>query len=441
MSLDVPTLFIVSIFVTTILGLFLLFAWAQDRSIRALAWWGAAYLLGGLSVGIYTMQDSLSDALSVAIGNALLFVACGVIWNGSRLFHGREVLPFWMFAGAIAWLTALTIPGFAQSTAARIALSSIAISGYTLLTAFELWGGRKERLLSRWPAVAVLTLQGIVFLVPAFVVVLSPRGARFEDFAGGWFGIFALETLLYAIATAFIILTMAKERSERVHRTAATIDPLTEVFNRRALMEAGRRVLGRMAWDRQPVSVLMFDLDHFKKINDRYGHAVGDRALQTFARTAAARLRATDILGRLGGEEFAAILPATSLISASVAAERVRAAFEEAAKEIDGLPIGGTVSIGAAATEDPTIGMDALLEFADKALYAAKASGRNRYVLSGSEEELAASAAADARKAAAAAASQERADRRRGGIASASIAPNDLVLAITAARSAIRPAT
>jgi diguanylate cyclase (GGDEF)-like protein len=432
MLLDVTTLFIVSIFVTTILGLFLLFAWVQDRSIRALAWWGVAYLIGGVSVAIYTVQDSLSNALSLAIGNALLFVACGVIWSGARLFHGREVKPFWMFAGAIAWLIALTMPGFAASTMARVALSSVAISAYTLLTAWELWGGRKERLMSRWPAMAVLALHGIVFLSPIPIVLLSTSEMRFSDFTGGWFAIFALETLLYAIATAFIILTMAKERSERIHRTAATIDPLTEIFNRRALLEAGRRILGRVAWDKQPVSVLMFDLDHYKKINDRFGHAVGDRALQTFARTAAARLRATDVIGRLGGEEFAAILPGTSLLSAAVAAERVRVAFEAAAIEIDGLPIGGTVSIGAAATESPECDIDVLLEQADKALYAAKASGRNRYVLSGSEEERAVPPPAEKREAA-----EAIGDRRLH----TSLAPNDLALAIAAARAALKPAT
>jgi diguanylate cyclase (GGDEF)-like protein len=378
------------------------------------------------------VQDSLSNALSLAIGNALLFVACGVIWSGARLFHGREVKPFWMFAGAIAWLIALTMPGFAASTMARVALSSIAISAYTLLTAWELWGGRKERLMSRWPAMAVLALHGIVFLSPIPIVLLSTSEMRFSDFTGGWFAIFALETLLYAIATAFIILTMAKERSERIHRTAATIDPLTEIFNRRALLEAGRRILGRVAWDKQPVSVLMFDLDHFKKINDRFGHAVGDRALQTFARTAAARLRATDVIGRLGGEEFAAILPGTSLLSAAVAAERVRVAFEAAAIEIDGLPIGGTVSIGAAATESPECDIDVLLEQADKALYAAKASGRNRYVLSGSEEERAVPPPAEKREAA-----EAIGDRRLH----TSLAPNDLALAIAAARAALKPAT
>ena len=428
MPLDVPTLFIVSIFVTTLLGLFLLFAWAQDRSIRALAWWGVAYLIGGVSVAVYTVQDSLSNALSLAIGNALLFLACGVIWSGARLFHGHEVKPFLMFAGAIAWLTALTIPGFADSIMARVAVSSVAIAGYTLLTAWELWGGRKERLLSRWPAMAVLALHGIVFLSPIPIVLLSTSENRFSDFTGGWFAIFALETLLYAIATAFIILTMAKERSERIHRTAATIDPLTEIFNRRALLDAGRRILGRLAWDKQPVSVLMFDLDHFKKINDRFGHAVGDRALQVFARTAAARLRATDIIGRLGGEEFAAILPGTSLLAAAVAAERVRSAFQETAVEIDGLPIGGTVSIGAAVTEDVQGDIDALLAQADRALYAAKAAGRNRYVLAGSEEELAAPPMPKKTEA-------EPVSDRRGQI---SLAPNDLDLAIAAARSALR---
>jgi diguanylate cyclase (GGDEF)-like protein len=184
-----------------------------------------------------------------------------------------------------------------------------------------------------------------------------------------------------------------------------------------------------MAWDKEPVSVLMFDLDHFKKINDRFGHAVGDRALQTFARTAAAKLRATDIVGRLGGEEFAAILPATNLKAAAVAAERVREAFEVAAKEIDGLPVGGTVSIGAAATDNPDSDMDTLLVLADHALYAAKASGRNRFVLSGSPEERAVASK-----------EPQSAPSGAGGRGTATIAPNELSTAISAARATLQPA-
>lgn len=432
MVLDVPTIFIVSIFVTTILGLFLLFAWVQDRSIRALAWWGVAYLIGGLGVALYTVHDSLANPLSVAIGNALLFVACGVIWSGARLFHGRDVMPASMFAGALVWLFALLIPGFIESASARIVLSAVAISGYAFMTAFELWVGRRERLVSRWPAMMVLSLHGVVFLSPIPIITILPADHPYSAYSDGWFGIFALETLLFAIATAFVILTMAKERTERIHKTAATIDPLTEIFNRRALLDAGRRVLNRMVWDKQPVSVLMFDLDFFKKINDRFGHAMGDRALQVFARTAAANLRATDIIGRLGGEEFAAVLPATTALSAGVAAERVRSAFEAAAREIDGIAINGSVSIGAACATDPNADIDALLAEADKALYAAKAAGRNRVVLFGSDEEK--TTPAEQPK------SEEKSSREELTLAEASAAPADLSTAIEAARAAMKTA-
>ena len=432
MSLDVPTLFIVSIFVTTILGLFLLFAWVQDRSIRALAWWGVAYLIGGLAVALFSVHDLYSDSILVVIANALLFVACGVIWSGARLFHGREVLPLSMFAGANVWLFALLIPGIAESAFARIIISSATISTYTLLTAYELWCGRKERLVSRWPAMIVLVLHGIVFLTPIPIIIWLPPDHHLSAFSTSWFAIFALETLIYAIATAFIILAMAKEHTELIHKTAATIDPLTSIFNRRALMDTGRRILRRQMWDKQPAAVLMFDLDFFKKINDRFGHAIGDRALQTFAETASANLRATDIIGRLGGEEFAAVLPATSLMAAAIAAERVRTAFEKVAIEIEGYPVVGTVSIGAAAASDLNTDIDALLAQADKALYAAKRGGRNRVVLSGSAEEQIASVVASQKTATAA---------EEGLFPHPSLAPTDLVLAISLARAQIKPAS
>jgi len=189
--------------------------------------------------------------------------------------------------------------------------------------------------------------------------------------------------------------------------------------------------------------VLMFDLDHFKGINDRFGHSVGDRALQVFAETASMKLRATDIIGRLGGEEFAAVLPATSLVSAGVAAERVRCAFEAAAVEIDGLPVKGTVSIGAAAATNPNSDIDALLVQADKALYAAKAGGRNRVALSASTEKVASRPAEE--KGNPTAAGEERNDPRpladiKELFPSPGIAPADLPLTIATARSRIKPA-
>ena len=133
----------------------------------------------------------------------------------------------------------------------------------------------------------------------------------------------------------------------------------------------------KQAWKNQPVTALVFDLDHFKSINDRFGHAVGDETLRLFARTLALTLRSSDVIGRLGGEEFAALLP-NDLTSAAAAGERVRAAIEVVGAEVDGHRVEATVSIGAAAVLELPCDLEALLARADAALYRAKANGRNR---------------------------------------------------------------
>ena len=157
--------------------------------------------------------------------------------------------------------------------------------------------------------------------------------------------------MIYVVGTAFVVVVMAKERVALVHKTAAMTDLLTGLFNRRAFLEAANQLIELRGRKSLPVSVLLFDLDKFKSINDRFGHAVGDDALKVFASTAAANVRSTDIIGRLGGEEFAAILPG-SAADAGVVAERLRAAFQEAGVVISGHAIGATVSIGVA-TRDP----------------------------------------------------------------------------------------
>jgi diguanylate cyclase (GGDEF)-like protein len=378
MVLDVPTLVIVSIFVSAILGLLLLFVWVQDRSIQALAWWGAAYLVAGLSIALLSGQLPVAAAVSKDIASALLFAACGMSWNGARLFDEKPVRPFSMFAGALIWLVACLIPAFSASIMGRMVVSSLIVSNYTLVTAFELWSGRTEKLVTRWPAMLVLVLHGLVFPAQIPLTMWQPDGGEPALFSNGWMALVALETLLYVIASAFIVLAMAKERNERIHKAAASTDPLTGVPNRRAIVMAGNTLVRTRAAPHQPVAALMFDLDFFKAINDRFGHAVGDRVLKVFASTATANLRSTDIFGRLGGEEFAAILPDMDIDSAVAAAERVRAAFAQAAIEVDGLPVRGSVSAGITITIDSAASLDALLGEADEALYVAKAKGRNR---------------------------------------------------------------
>jgi diguanylate cyclase (GGDEF)-like protein len=375
MPLDIPTLFIVSTCICALLGFFLLFAWTRDRDTRALAWWGGAYLMGGLGIALWIVDAVVvSPLLPYGISNALLFIACGMIWNGARLFHGRAVQPLLLGAGATLWLIACQFPDFVDSGSNRAILSSIIVSAYTFFSARELW--RERRKPSRWAAILVPLLHGLVFLPAIPLAFLRPEEQGASFISSGWMAVFTLETLLYAVGTAFIVQTMARDRLEQMHKAAAATDTLTGLRNRRGFLADVQALTLR-----QPragrITVLMFDLDHFKAVNDRYGHAVGDAALRRFAATIAGNMRQKDIIGRLGGEEFAALVPG-GLGEAAAVAERVRAAFEIAGLEVDGHPLRATVSIGAASAMASQCDLEHLLTRADAALYRAKANGRNR---------------------------------------------------------------
>jgi len=171
---------------------------------------------------------------------------------------------------------------------------------------------------------------------------------------------------------------MAKERTELRHRTAALVDPLTGIANRRSFLQDAGQLAKRHSGDPHPTAVLLIDLDHFKSINDRFGHALGDRVLEIFSEAARKSIRATDLLGRLGGEEFAAVLYDTSRDKAVVVAERIRESFAYAAQEVDGRPVGATLSIGLAYCDAAAFDVSELLAQSDQALYFAKERGRNR---------------------------------------------------------------
>jgi hypothetical protein len=137
MGLDVNTLFLVTVYVEAMLGLLLLFAWIQNSSIRAVAWWGGAHLLLAGSVVLFGMYGAVSDVISIDFVNALLFTAFAVTWSGARVFDGRALEPMYIFVGAVLWLAASRTPFFAESMEARVLLSSGIIAAYTWATAYE----------------------------------------------------------------------------------------------------------------------------------------------------------------------------------------------------------------------------------------------------------------------------------------------------------------
>jgi diguanylate cyclase (GGDEF)-like protein len=373
MSLDTSTLYLVATLVAAMLGAMLLF-FGKEESIPALKWWGAAYLLGAISVALCTLAAGrLGDMLSLAL-NAVGFIACGMVWNASRLFHGRKPNLPGMVLGAIAWVAAV-LSLAPEASAMRLTIGAAIVAVYAALTATELWTERRRTMQKRWPAIAVPVLHGFVLMLPIVLGdLLHPNGLTF---AGSiWVTVFAIELVLYAIGTVFVIFMLVSERTVTLHKNAASMDPLTGMFNRRGFAEATSRVIEREATAGRPVTVLIFDIDHFKGINDRFGHPAGDEILKLFATIVINTLRFTDLSGRIGGEEFAALLPC-SLEDGVLAAERVREAFESSGIVVEEGPVDTTVSIGVAGGPAGTE-LEVLLAAADTALYQAKRSGRNR---------------------------------------------------------------
>jgi diguanylate cyclase (GGDEF)-like protein len=373
MSLDTSTLYIVATMVAAMLGAMLLF-FGKQESIPALKWWGTAYLLGAASVALETLAGgTLGPMLSLAL-NAVGFVACGMVWNASRVFHGRKPNLPGLVLGAIAWIaTVMTLAP--EASALRMTIGAGIVAIYAALTATELWSERRRTLQKRWPTIVVPMLHGFVLMLPILLGdLLHPKDIGF----GGsiWVTVFSVELVLYAVGTVFVIFMLVSERTVTAHKTAASMDPLTGMFNRRGFAEATSRVIEREANAGRPATVLIFDIDHFKSINDRFGHPAGDEILKLFAAVVVNTLRITDLSGRIGGEEFAALLPC-SLEDGVIAAERVREAFELSGIVDESGPVDTTVSIGVAGGPAGTE-LEVLLAAADTALYQAKRNGRNR---------------------------------------------------------------
>jgi diguanylate cyclase (GGDEF)-like protein len=222
---------------------------------------------------------------------------------------------------------------------------------------------------------SVLTILGFYFSPEGGIlwVVLTNRGLAL-------FAIWASAFLVVVTKRSKRDFVELREGQELLKFQAAT-DPLTGARNRRSFLEQGEKELRRARRHKRPLSVLMMDVDHFKRINDTYGHAVGDKVLTCLVSECRGVLREADILGRLGGEEFAVVLTEDNPAAARDVAERLRRTLEDLEIETSGGTLEFTVSIGVSGCQTDTESLDEALKRADKALYAAKTGGRNRVVV------------------------------------------------------------
>jgi diguanylate cyclase (GGDEF)-like protein len=377
MGIDVNSLFFVTIYVEALLGLLLLFIWLQNTRNRAVLWWGSAHLCRVASVSLFGQFGTAPDILTIEFANVVLLSSYALLWTGARVFSGRPLQPLYLLGGPVVWILATRVPFVADSMELKFLLTAGIIASYIWGAGYELWRGREERILSRWPAIIVLFVQGSIFQLQTPLWQALPWRSSDQLFNSVWLNVLSIEVLMFTIAIAFILVAMVKEYAELHHRTAALVDPLTGVVNRRGFLEEVASLDVENSENR-PVTLLMADLDHFKSINDQFGHTVGDRVLQIFAAAASAKLGPQDVIGRLGGEEFAILLNGAGREKGLAVAERIRLSFESAAARINGAKAESTVSIGMVSARLGSIDIRALIDRADEALYCAKERGRNR---------------------------------------------------------------
>ena len=378
MNLDVGTLSVVTVFIMALLGALLVFAGLQNRSIRAPMLWGAAYITGAVGLAFVTSRGAAPDFVSIDLGNALVLLGYGLTWAGARIFGGRKVQPIFVVFAPVVWLLACQLPAFATDVNLRVVVVSAMLALLAAATAEEFWRGRDEPLMSRWPVVIVLLAYAAALLARIPATYFAPILDDHSLMSGVSFALLAFGTLLFTVVLAFLLLNMTKERTELHHKIASLVDPLSGVANRRAFLSESSRLFAQQAVDREPLALLLFDLDHFKTINDRFGHAVGDQVLLAFAKTATDTLGGEAVFGRIGGEEFAAMLSVGDFGEAVAVADRVRRNFGAAAVRVIEDGLAPTVSVGVTLGLDAKAEVEDLLVIADEALYRAKANGRNR---------------------------------------------------------------
>jgi diguanylate cyclase (GGDEF)-like protein len=375
MQLDLPTLMVMQSFAMACAGAVLLVAWSQNRKVATVGLWGLANVIAGGGILSLMLGLTLGQPAWVAVGSALMPFQAGLMWKAARNVDARPAPLMLALLGAGVVGLGNFVPVMREVGAS---LSLIVGAAYFLAAAISLALGRHDRLTARWPLIIFTAVQGTFYLIGTYSTFTGLTGQDGIPSVISLFGAIYFESIIFAVGSSMFILALVKERNEAAGLAAGRTDSLTGIANRAAFLESGERLLDRCRRDSAPVSVMMFDLDRFKAVNDRHGHAVGDAVIRKFCEVTAAALRPNDVFGRLGGEEFAVVLPGSSIEAAYARAERIRVAFAASSRFIGNRRVDATVSCGLAASVNAEETLSALLEVSDAALYLAKAQGRNR---------------------------------------------------------------
>lgn len=368
---------------TVMCGVMSIVLFSMYRSFRAevagVGHWSLGLLLLVLASLLFGLRDTLPEPVALLGTNCALLWGIGLSMIGTQLFYGRR--PAWYVfhavwaagMGGMTWYL-LVEPDFA----ARVALFSFLVLVFYAVQ-LALVARHGERHFSSYFFGFLMLVQSLAVLTRG-AAALSHGGASVNLLKSG-----TLASLYLAMANFMALLltvgfmVAATRRLQTILERRATHDPLTSVLNRRGFAEVYARQRAQLWRDARPMALLSIDLDHFKLVNDRFGHATGDRVLIHVAAQIGLALRETDYVARFGGEEFIVLLPDTLLERAQVVALRIQAALRQASYSQHLPPC--TVSIGVACQMDADETLEGVLSRTDAALYRAKEKGRDRVEL------------------------------------------------------------
>lgn len=338
--------------------------------------WLVANLVLAVALGVYMVEASLPDVLAVTAANTLLLAGFGLRWRAARQFGGRSAGLALALAPTGLFLGLCLMPWVFGSYGVVYTVVNILLTGLGLAAAYEFWRDRGNGLPSRYGLVIVYAAMAVSFGIRVGQGLMA-GGDMPRHLPDDLMLILHLTIgLFHIIGGGAFALSVAHERTAAQLRDAAMRDPLTKLLNRGAFEQQVRRKLADTA--NRDFALVYFDIDNFKSVNDRFGHAAGDEAIRRCARICKETLRAGDVVARIGGEEFAAILANVTAEQALAVTERIRLQVSQAKLSTgSGAHFGITVSAGichGCGADD----FDRLLQVADRGLYKAKRLGRNR---------------------------------------------------------------